>query len=72
MLAVLMDLLRDPFGVSESALKTMLKIVDDEEGDNTANEIEHAVVSREITLPRGIRKIKRFFLDESLYFIDPK
>ncbi len=48
---LLMTLLTDPFGLASEPLKTLLQIVEDDEGEDVADEIESQITEIEIRVP---------------------
>lgn len=48
---LLMMLLTDPFGLASEPLKTLLQIVEDDDGEDVADEIENQITEIEIPVP---------------------
>lgn len=64
MKSLLLSLLADPFGVSKENLKALLQIMEDEEGEAVAEEIETRVTESQLRIPGFLATTTRFFIKE--------
>ena len=65
MKSLLLSLLADPFGLSKSNLKFLLQIVEDEEGESIADEIEAQVSEIEVKRPGQSMTMTRYIIKDN-------